>query len=101
DLTGDGKADEEDGIALIMLIEDLQADGKIPVGGIGSYTFKTGEHPITMHLDLRGHRATWGYAHDTRGRKHEFEWQSKRFADYDAEQKRLREEKDGGGEKAE
>lgn len=93
DLTGDGKTDRDDALWLVALIEDLQADQHIPIGGIGVYTFATGDHTVTMHLDLRGHRARWAYHHDTRGRKREFEWISRRFAEQDAEEKRLREER--------
>ncbi len=93
DLTGDGKTDRADGLWLVLLIEDLQADGKLPLGGIGLYTFSTGKHPLTLHLDLRGHRATWAYHHNRRGRKREFEWRSRRFAAYDRAEKLKREQR--------
>jgi hypothetical protein len=83
DLTGDGKVDRLDGLWLVALIEDLQADKYLPVGGIGVYTFATGDHTVTMHLDLRGHRARWAFHHDARGRKQEFSWKSRRFAELD------------------
>ncbi len=93
DVTGDGKVTREDGLWVVALIEELQADKHIPMGGIGVYTFRTGEHRLTLHLDLRGHRATWGYHHNSSGRKSEFEWESRRFAEYDAKQKAEREAK--------
>lgn len=90
DLTGDGRSDRSDGLWLVALIEDLQADGQIAMGGIGVYTFTTGDHTVTMHVDCRGHRATWAYHYDRRGRKGAFEWKSRRFAEYDEAQKRRR-----------
>jgi hypothetical protein len=84
DLTGDGRVDREEALRLIALIEDLQADGDIPIGGIGAYTFAGGDYSCTMHLDLRGHRARWAFHHRADGRRREFSWTSRRFARQDA-----------------
>ncbi len=84
DLNRDGKVDSGDGLWLVAMIEDLQASGALPMGGIGVYCFSGGDYSCTMHLDLRGHRATWAFAHDSRGRKNPFAWQSRRFAELDA-----------------
>jgi len=84
DLNHDGRVDQTDGLWLVALIEDLQADGALPLGGIGVYSFSGGDYSCTMHLDLRGHRATWAYAYNARGRKLPFAWQSRRFAELDA-----------------
>lgn len=93
DLTGDGKVTREDGLVLVHAIERLQGAKAIPVGGIGIYMFRTGKHNMTMHLDLRGHRARWAFAHDRRGRKREFEWTSRVFAELDRKEKEAREAK--------
>ena len=84
DLNRDGKLDRRDAYIIISLIEDLQADGKIPKGGIGVYNSIGGDHVVTMHLDMRGHRATWGYVTSVSGKRSEFSWASRRFADVDA-----------------
>lgn len=83
DLNRDGKRDRRDAYVIVALIEDLQAEGKIPMGGIGVYNSPSGDHEVTMHLDLRGHRATWGYLYSASGKRSEFSWQSRRFADLD------------------
>jgi hypothetical protein len=83
DLNRDGKLDRRDAWPLIRLIEDLQADGKIPLGGLGVYNTVGGDHEVTLHVDLRGHRATWGYLYDASGKRSEFAWASRRFADLD------------------
>ncbi len=83
DLNRDGKLDRRDAYPIVALIENLQADGKIPMGGIGVYNSVGGDHVVTMHLDLRGHRATWGYRYGAGGKRSEFSWQSERFAQID------------------
>lgn len=83
DLNRDGKLDRRDAYPVIAVIEDLMADGKIPMGGIGIYNYVAGDHVVTMHVDQRGHRATWGYLYNAAGRRSEFSWQSRRFADLD------------------
>lgn len=83
DLNRDGKLDRRDAYEIVALIEDLQAEKKLPMGGIGVYNSVAGDHVVTMHLDMRGHRATWGYLYSASGKKSEFSWASKRFADLD------------------
>jgi hypothetical protein len=83
DLNRDGKLDRRDAWPLVRLIEDLQADGKIPMGGVGVYNTSGGDHEVTLHVDLRGHRATWGYFYGASGKQSEFAWASRRFADLD------------------
>ncbi len=83
DLNKDGKLDRRDAYPVIALIEDLQAEGKIPMGGVGVYNTVGGDHEVTMHVDLRGHRSTWGYLYGAGGKRSEFSWASKRFADLD------------------
>lgn len=83
DLNQDRKLNRQDAYPVVALIEDLQGDGKIPMGGIGVYNVQGGDHEVTMHLDMRGHRATWGYVTSPSGKKSEFSWQSRRFADLD------------------
>ncbi len=90
--------DRRDAYPVVALLEDLQDDGKIPMGGIGIYNTVGGDHEVTMHLDMRGHRATWGYLTDARGRRSEFAWQSVRFAELDRHEEDLaaeRARKDG------
>lgn len=86
DLNRDGKLDRRDAYMIVAIIEDLQADGAIPMGGIGVYNTIGGDHVVTMHLDTRGHRATWGYLYSASGKKSEFSWASRRFADLDRAQ---------------
>ncbi len=98
DLNRDGRRDRRDAYPVVALLEDLQDDGKIPMGGIGIYNTVGGDHEVTMHLDMRGHRATWGYLTDARGRRSEFAWQSVRFAELDRHEEDLaaeRARKDG------
>ena len=83
DLNRDGKRSRLDAYVVVAIIEDLQAEGKIPMGGIGVYNSVAGDHEVTMHLDMRGHRATWGYLFSASGKKSEFSWASRRFADLD------------------
>ena len=90
DLNGDGRVDRRDGLWLAALLEDLMADGKIPLGGIGVYTFDDSPRRVTMHFDLRGHRATWGYHTDRADRRSEFAWRSRRFALQDAAEEAAR-----------
>lgn len=86
DLTGDGSAGREEGLLLVAILERLMANGRIPVGGIGVYTFARGVsqngHAVTVHVDLRGHRARWGIHYTGRGRQ-AFDWQSRDFAEHD------------------
>ena len=89
DLNHDRKRDRRDAYPIVALLEDLQDDGKIPMGGIGIYSTVGGDHEVTMHLDMRGHRATWGYLTDARGRRSEFAWQSVRFAELDRHEEDL------------
>ncbi|MCL2001705.1 MAG: D-Ala-D-Ala carboxypeptidase family metallohydrolase [Planctomycetes bacterium] len=83
DLNRDGRLDRQDAYPLVALIESLQAEGKIPMGGIGVYHTVGGDHEVTLHLDLRGHRATWGFLTSPSGRRSHFSWLSKNFADID------------------
>lgn len=83
DLNKDGKLDRRDAYPVVALLEDMQADSLIPVGGIGVYNSVAGDHVVTMHLDLRGHRATWGYHYSAGGKRSEFSWASRRFAEVD------------------
>ena len=83
DLNRDGKLDRRDAWPLVSLIEDLQAEGALPLGGVGVYNTVGGDHEVTLHLDLRGHRATWGYRYGASGKRSEFAWASRRFADLD------------------
>lgn len=96
DLNKDGRVDKLDGLWLVEIIEDLQADGKIPLGGIGIYSFADNKYKLTMHLDLRGHRARWAYYYDRRGRKREFSWKSKRFYAQDEAERLARLKKAAG-----
>lgn len=95
DLNRDGKLDRRDAYIIVSLVEDLQADGAIPMGGIGVYNTVGGDHVVTMHLDMRGHRATWGYLYPASGKKSEFSWASRRFAELDR-----REEEEAAGRAA-
>ncbi len=90
DLTGDGRVDRREAFWLIALVEDLQADGEIPIGGIGAYTFAAGDFSCTMHLDLRGHRARWAFHHGAGGGRREFSWESRRFREQDAAEEAAR-----------
>lgn len=83
DLNRDGKRDRRDAYVVVSIIEELQASGKLPMGGIGVYNSVTGDHEVTMHLDMRGHRATWGFLYSPTGKKSEFSWASRQFADLD------------------
>lgn len=83
DLNGDGRLDRRDAYRVVSIIEDLQAEGRIPMGGIGVYNTRGGDHEVTMHLDMRGHRATWGYLYSVGGKRSEFSWLSVRFGDLD------------------
>lgn len=94
DLTGDGKVDREDALRLIRIEETLQAENAIPIGGIGAYTFAYGDHTVTMHLDLRGHRARWAYHHRGR-RKTEWTWESEHFAAQDRAEEEARKARAG------
>lgn len=69
DLTGDSRVDRSDALWCVALIETLQARKLIPMGGIGVYTFARGKHRVSLHVDIRGHRATWAFDHDSRGAK--------------------------------
>lgn len=86
DLTGSGAVGREEGLLLVAILERLMANGRIPVGGIGVYTFGRGVsqngHAVTVHVDLRGHRARWGIHYTGRGRQ-TFDWQSRDFAAHD------------------
>ncbi|MDR1520111.1 MAG: hypothetical protein LBU23_08245 [Planctomycetota bacterium] len=95
DLNHDGRLDHRDAYPLIGLMEDLQAEGKIPLGGLGVYNTVGGDHEVTLHLDLRGHRATWGYIYGASGKRSEFAWASRRFADLDR-----RDEQEAAGQAA-
>lgn len=83
DLNGDGRLDRRDAYRLVAIIEDLQAEKKIPMGGIGIYNTVAGDCVVSMHLDLRGHRATWCYRTGAGGHKSEYSWASRRFPDLD------------------
>lgn len=83
DLNGDGKVDRRDAYRVVAIIENLQAAGKLPMGGVGVYYTIGGDHGLTMHLDTRGHRATWGYLYSAGGKKSEFCWASRCFPDLD------------------
>jgi len=87
DLDGDGRVDRRDALWTIGLLEELMADGHIPTGGLGAYTF-TGGKRVTWHYDQRGHRATWGFHTDAAGKRTEFSWQSRRFAELDRREER-------------
>ncbi len=89
DLSRDGRLDRRDAYPIVAMLEDLQDDGKIPMGGIGVYSTAGGDHEVTMHLDMRGHRATWGYATSAGGRRSEFAWASRRFAELDRHEETL------------
>lgn len=83
DLNGDGRLDRRDAYPVVAILEDLMDDGRITMGGIGVYNTQGGDHEVTMHYDARGHRATWGYLTLGSGRRSEFCWQSRRFAELD------------------
>ncbi|MCD8349452.1 MAG: hypothetical protein LUC93_02410 [Planctomycetaceae bacterium] len=83
DLNRDGKRDRRDAYPVVALIEDLMDDGKIPMGGIGIYNTIGGDHEVTMHIDNRGHRATWGFLYSASGKRSNFAWESRRFAELD------------------
>ena len=85
DLNGDGKVDRRDAYRIVAIIENLQADGLLPMGGIGIYHTVGGDHGLTMHLDMRGHRATWGYLYSAGGKRSEYSWASRRFPHLDRE----------------
>lgn len=83
DLNGNGRLDHRDAYSVIAIIEELQGEGKIPLGGIGVYNTQGGDHEVTMHLDMRGHRATWCFVTSPSGRKTEYSWASRWFAEVD------------------
>jgi hypothetical protein len=89
DMNRDGRLDRFDAYAVVALIEDLQDDGKIPMGGIGVYNTVAGDHEVTMHLDMRGHRATWCTRTAASGRRSEHAWASVRFAELDRHEENL------------
>ncbi len=89
DLNRDGKLDRLDAFIVVGIIEDLQDDGKIPMGGIGIYHTVAGDHEVTMHLDMRGHRATWCYRTGASGKRSEHPWASRRFAELDRHEENL------------
>ena len=89
DLNRDGKLDRHDAYIIVGIIEDLQDDGKIPMGGIGVYNTVGGDHEVTMHLDMRGHRATWCYRTGPSGKRGEYAWASRRFAELDRHEENL------------
>lgn len=86
DLTGSGSAGREEGLLLVAIMERLMANGRMSVGGLGVYTFARGVsqngHAVTVHVDLRGHRARWGIHYTGRGRQ-TFDWRSRDFAAHD------------------
>ncbi len=84
DLNRDGKLDRRDAYPIVAIIEDLQAEGKLPMGGIGVYNTIGGDHEVSMHLDVRGHRATWCYINGG-ARRNEACWQSRHFSQLDRE----------------
>ena len=86
DLNRDGKLDRRDAYPIVALLEDLQAEGKLPMGGIGIYNTIGGDHEVTLHLDLRGHRATWGFLYPAPGKTINFSWQSRHFAELDRQE---------------
>jgi hypothetical protein len=83
DLTGDGKVDRRDGLWVVAWLERLQHEGKLPPGGIGLYVFAANDKKATAHVDLRGHRATWGESYNAAGRMSGFAWQSVYFREVD------------------
>lgn len=89
DLNQDRRRDRRDAYPVVAVIEDLMADGKIPMGGIGIYNTVGGDHEVTMHYDARGHRATWGFHFGASGKKSNFAWASRRFADLDRHEENL------------
>ncbi len=84
DLNRDGKLDRRDAYPIVAVIEDLQAEGKLPMGGIGVYNTIGGDHEVSLHLDVRGHRATWCYINGA-GHRNEACWQSRHFSNLDRE----------------
>jgi hypothetical protein len=89
DLNRDGKLDWRDAYEVIAIIEDLQDDAKIPMGGIGAYNTVGGDHEVSMHLDMRGHRATWCTRIGAGGGKSQHPWASRRFAELDRHEESL------------
>ncbi len=89
DLNRDRKRDRFDAYVVVALIEELQDDGKIPMGGIGVYNTVAGDYEVTMHLDMRGHRATWCSRTAASGRKSDHAWASVRFAELDRHEENL------------
>jgi len=86
-LTGTGRpGDRSDALWLVGLIEELQGAGRLPPGGVGAYTYAGGPRRAAVHVDLRGHRATWGSHRDAAGRASGFAWQSRVFAAEDAQE---------------
>ena len=93
-LTGSGKAgDRADALWLVGLVEELQGAGRLPPGGVGAYTFSGGARRASVHVDLRGHRATWGFHTDAAGKRSEFVWRSRVFESEDMREEAERREK--------
>lgn len=74
DVDGNGRIDRFDGMAVIRCLQALEDRGEVVVGGAGIYELDV-ENPrrVSLHMDCRGVRATWGYSYRGEERE-EFEW---------------------------
>ncbi len=74
DITGDGKADEKDGLVIGRALRKLEAARLVRVGGIGVYGFDGPESCRSyVHFDARGYVTRWGTLRK-RGRRRTLEW---------------------------
>ena len=48
----------EDTVAIYDLVIEMQADGRLPIGGCALYVTKSGR-PRFVHVDCRGRKARW------------------------------------------
>jgi len=71
DVDGDGRVDRRDLILIARVVRRLEAAGRVREGGCGIYERRSGGKSIDgyIHMDARGHHATWGYTVDVKTEK--------------------------------
>jgi hypothetical protein len=70
DITGDGTADQKDGLVIGQALRRLENAGAVKVGGTGVYGFDgKGSVRSYCHFDSRGYVTRWGYVYRGKRRK--------------------------------